>query len=85
MTDRKSGVDLVNLANMAERLNQTFARHLETPISNLTPYDWWKRTKSGAISDPLPKPIIFLAGRPMFRYSDVMRWFIGYRGIGGKK
>ena len=78
-------VELVNLANMAEKLNQTFARHLDNPISKLTPYDWWKRTKADTISNPLPKPVAIIAGRPMFRYSDIMRWFISYRGIGGKR
>lgn len=75
-------MDLVNLAVIGDRLNKQFSRHLDEPISPLTPYDWWKRTKKGTITEPMPNPVSFINGRPVFRYADVMRWFIRYRGIG---
>lgn len=83
-------LDTVILSEMADRLNKEFARHLDGPISKLTPYDWWDRSKAGTISLPMPKPITYanrggvargtVGDRPVFRWSDVVRWYIKYRG-----
>lgn len=65
----------VILAEMASRLNEEFG----TDISELTPYDWWKRTKSEAIQVPLPEPIRFVGRSPMFLWRDIKRWYSVYR------
>ena len=74
-------VDQVILSEMADRLNTQFERYLDEPIPQTTPYDWWKRTKLGTISEPLPIPIAKLGRSPVFRYGDIVRWFISYKGI----
>lgn len=77
--------DTVILADMADRLNAQFAKHLDEPIKETTPYDWWKRTKQEDISEPLPKPIDMIGRTPVFRWTDIMRWFIRYKGVGTLK
>lgn len=64
----------VILAEMAGRLNEEFG----TEISELTPYDWWKRTKSESIQVPLPAPIRFVGRSPMFLWRDIKRWYQVY-------
>lgn len=77
-------VDQVILSRMADRLNSQFARYLDEPIPQTTPYDWWKRTKLGTISEPLPVPVVMLGRSPVFRWGDIVRWFITYKGIAKK-
>lgn len=77
--------DTVYLSNMAEKLNEQFGKHLDAPIARMTPYDWWKRTQRGDISEPLPKPIEIYGRSPVWRYNDIVRWFIRYRGVGKVK
>lgn len=72
---------LVTLADMADKLNEKYGPLLEEPISNTTPYDWWKRTKRRDISEPLPKPVMVVGRSPVFRWTEIMPWFIRYRGI----
>lgn len=72
----------VMLSEMANRLNKQFAKQLDEPISQRTPYDWWKRSKTGDISEPMPKPIGIYGRSPVFRYSDILTWFIRYKGVG---
>ena len=72
----------ITLAEMADKLNATFGRYLDEPISDRTPYDWWKRTKRGDITEPLPKPVIVVGRSPVFRESEIIPWFVRYKGIG---
>lgn len=74
----------VMLNEMAGQLNEQFARYLDRPVASHTPYDWWKRTKNGDISEPLPKPIIVVGNSPVFRWNEIIAWFVRYRGIGSK-
>ena len=88
-------LDTVILSEMADRLNVEFARHLDKPISKVTPYDWWKRSKAGKLSLPMPNPIAYaneggvargtVGDRPIFRWNEIVRWFIRYRGVGSLK
>lgn len=72
----------ITLAEMADKINGKFDRWLDEPISHMTPYDWWKRTKNGDISEPLPKPVMVVGRSPVFRWSEIMPWFVRYKGIG---
>lgn len=65
----------VILSEMAGKLNEEFS----TSISDLTPYDWWKRTKSETIQIPLPEPIRFVGRSPIFLWRDVKRWYAVYQ------
>jgi hypothetical protein len=75
----------VTLGEMADRINSQFSRHLDSPISQRTPYDWWKRTKTGDISEPMPKPVVIVGRSPLFRWSDIIGWFVRYHGIGARR
>lgn len=74
----------VTLNELADRINVQFERYLDEPISPRTPYDWWKRSKNGLISETMPKPVIIVGRSPVFRWSDIMAWFVRYKGIGKK-
>ena len=65
----------VILSEMASRLSSEF----DIPIAELTPYDWWKRTKSESISIPMPTPIRFVGRSPMFLWRDILRWYPAYK------
>lgn len=65
----------VILAEMAERLNDEF----DIEVSELTPYDWWKRTKDESIAVPMPTPIRMVGRSPMFLWRDIKRWYSVYK------
>lgn len=65
------------LSEMATRLNEEL--DLEDPIAVLTPYDWWKRTKSEKISVPMPKEIRMAGRSPIFLWRDIKRWYPAYK------
>lgn len=66
----------VILREMAEVL--TYELGLDPPLSQYTPYDWWKRTKAETISMPMPKPIRFVGRTPVFLLADIKRWYRAY-------
>ncbi|KKM81013.1 hypothetical protein LCGC14_1334040 [marine sediment metagenome] len=66
----------VILSEMAGRLSEEF----NVTIANLTPYDWWKRTKDESISVLLPVPIRFVGRSPIFLWRDVKRWYLMFKG-----
>lgn len=74
--------DHIILGDMADRLNKQFGRHLDEPIASTTPYSWWKRHKKGDLPEPMPTPLWFVGRSPVFRWGDIVRWFIRYKGIG---
>lgn len=65
----------VILAEMAERLSEEF----DTQIAQLTPYDWWKRSKKDAIAITMPAPIRYVGRSPVFLWRDIRRWYIAYK------
>ena len=75
----------ITLAEMSKKLNSMFLAHLDEPISELTPYDWWKRTKLGEISEPLPKPLMIVGRSPVFKWSEIVAWFVRYKGLAKAK
>jgi len=60
---------------MADRLSEEFG----VTIATLTPYDWWKRSKSETILVPLPTPIRWVGRSPVFLWRDVRRWYLAYK------
>lgn len=85
MTTAKNQVsqsNKVTLAEMADRLNEQFGQYLEQPIHPRSPYDWWKRTKAENISEPLPHPVMLIGRTPVWRWPDIVAWFIRYKGVG---
>lgn len=65
----------VILSEMAERLSEEF----NTEIAHLTPYDWWKRTKTETIAIALPTPVRWVGRSPVFLWRDIKRWYRAYK------
>lgn len=72
----------ITLAQMADKINDQFGKYLDEPVSHMTPYDWWKRTKDQTISEPLPAPVLVVGRSPVFRWTEILPWFVRYKGIG---
>lgn len=66
----------VLLAEMATFINDYFDK--KAPLKEFTPYDWWRRHKVGRLSTPLPKPIRMVGMGPLFRASDIVKWYRVY-------
>lgn len=66
----------VILSEMAERLSGEY----DTTIAELTPYDWWKRTKDETITVPLPHPIRWVGRSPVFLWRDIKIWYGSFKG-----
>ena len=77
----------VGLFQMAERLTAHF--QLEEPIQYRTPFGWWKYTKLGTISLPMPSPRAIIRAKggrptPVWRWREVVAWYAGYAGVVAK-
>lgn len=77
----------IGLFQMAERLTAHF--DLEDPIQYMTPFGWWKYTKSGGISLPMPDPRAIIRAKggrptPVWRWSEIVSWYSGYAGVSAK-
>lgn len=70
------------LTEMAAFINQYFSK--AAPINDFTPYDWWRRHKGGTLSTPLPKPVRMIGSGPLFRASDIAKWYKVYAANKGR-
>lgn len=64
------------LSEMAEFLNDYFSK--QELLNDFTPYDWWKRHKKGTISTPMPNPVRMVGSGPLFRATDIVKWYKVY-------
>lgn len=64
------------LSEMADFINDYFDK--KAHIKEFTPYDWWRRHKVGRLSTPLPKPVRMVGMGPLFRASDIVKWYRVY-------
>ena len=74
----------VALFQMADRLTAHF--ELEEPIQYRTPFGWWKYTKAGSISLPMPSPRTIIRAKggrptPVWRWREIVQWYAGYAGV----
>lgn len=70
------------LSEMAEFINDYFSK--AAPLNEFTPYDWWRRHKAGTLSTPLPKPVRMIGTGPLFRASDIVKWYKAYVASKGR-
>jgi hypothetical protein len=64
------------LSEMAEFLNDYFSK--KEPLNDFTPYDWWRRHKTGTLSTPLPTPVRMIGSGPLFLATDIVKWYKVY-------
>ena len=64
------------LSEMSQFINEYFDK--KAPLTEFTPYDWWRRHKAGRLSTPMPKPIRMVGMGPLFRAADIVKWYRVY-------
>lgn len=68
--------DLVSAADIAAAIG----------VDRSTPRIWWWRTVHGKLDPPMPEPVSHI-GRyrsPVWYWSDIARWYDGYKNKGGR-
>lgn len=76
--------NLVGQADIAPLLNGTFGLEGVKEVAPKTPGKWWERTKEGGyIAIPMPEPAAYIgpSRRPVWRGSDIARWYAEWKDL----